>query len=153
MREIQLHRFLDRVTELLEVSGMFKLCTVIRNYTGAEIVITGDEMLLEQVVRNLQINALHAMEKQGILTVVTTISGDGRFAEISFSDTGHGIKESIRHQIFLPFYTTKEKGKGTGLGLYIVKQIIEQHRGYIRVDSEEGRGTTVLIGLPLRSEG
>ncbi|MBA4371592.1 MAG: hypothetical protein C0402_01880 [Thermodesulfovibrio sp.] len=151
MKEIPFHRFLDRVTELLEVSGMFKLCTVVRRYTSAEIVIIGDEMLLEQVVRNLQINALHAMEKQGILTMTTKISGDGRFAEASFSDTGHGIKDSIRHQIFLPFYTTKEKGKGTGLGLYIVKQIVEQHGGYISIDSEEGRGTTVLIGLPLRS--
>lgn len=152
MKEIRLHRFLDRVTELLEVSGILKLCTVVRRYTGEEIIITGDEMLLEQVVRNLQINALHAMEKQGILTMTTNISGDRRFAEVSFSDTGHGVKDSIRHQIFLPFYTTKEKGKGTGLGLYIVKQIIEQHGGYIRLDSEEGRGTTVLIGLPLRSE-
>ncbi len=148
MKAIPLHRFLDRVTELLVVSGMFKMCTVIRNYSGEDIIIHGDEMLLEQVVRNLQINALHAMEKQGILTMATGISADGKFAEISFSDTGHGIRDSIRHQIFLPFYTTKEKGKGTGLGLYIVKQIIDQHSGYIRLDSEEGRGTTVLIGLP-----
>ncbi|MHB8881296.1 MAG: two-component system sensor histidine kinase NtrB [Thermodesulfovibrionales bacterium] len=151
MRGIPLHRFLDRVTELLEVSGMFKLCTVIKKYSNEEITIIGDEMLLEQVVRNLQINALHAMEKQGILTLATWISSDGKFAEVSIADTGHGIRDSIRHQIFLPFYTTKEKGKGTGLGLYIVKQIIEQHGGYIRLESEEGRGTTVLIGLPLRS--
>ncbi|TAN42766.1 MAG: PAS domain S-box protein [Nitrospirae bacterium] len=151
MKEIPLHRFLDRVTDLLEVSGMFKLCTLVRRYAGEEIVVIGDEMLLEQVVRNLQINALHAMEKQGIITMATTISSDKQFAEISFADTGHGIKDSIRHQIFLPFYTTKETGKGTGLGLYIVKQIVEQHGGYIRLDSEEGRGTTVLIGLPLRS--
>ncbi|MBI5100447.1 MAG: PAS domain S-box protein [Nitrospirae bacterium] len=148
MREIHLHRFLDRVTELLEVSGMFKLCTVIKKYMGEEIVIVGDEMLLEQVIRNLQINALHAMEKQGILTVATGVTADGRFAEVLISDSGHGIKDSIRHQIFLPFYTTKEKGKGTGLGLYIVKQIVDRHGGYIRLDSEEGRGTTVLIGLP-----
>ncbi|KKL57759.1 hypothetical protein LCGC14_2232230, partial [marine sediment metagenome] len=51
-------------------------------------------------------------------------------------------------QIFLPFYTTKEKGKGTGLGMYIVKQIVNQHNGYINLESKIGIGTNVTIGLP-----
>ena len=61
----------------------------------------------------------------------------------------HGISDDKRHKIFLPFYTTKEKGKGTGLGMYIAKQIVERHKGSIQLDSEVGTGTIVTIGLPL----
>jgi signal transduction histidine kinase len=56
-------------------------------------------------------------------------------------DTGYGIPDDKRHQIFLPFFTTKEKGKGTGLGMYIVKQVVDQHKGYIHLDSKMGIGT------------
>ena len=66
--------------------------------------------------------------------------------EITVSDTGHGIPEDIRHKIFLPFYTTKQKG--IGLGLAIVQKIIISHSGSIEVESKEGEGTTFRIILP-----
>jgi PAS domain S-box-containing protein len=149
LKPIVISELIDRVTDLLVTSGMFKMCTIIRNYGLGLPKVMADEMLLEQVIRNLEINAIHAMEKQGIMTLSTYLTPDNRNFEFSVSDTGQGIKDNIRHQIFLPFYTTKEKGKGTGLGLYIVKQIIEQHHGYINLESEEGKGTKIIIGIPI----
>ncbi len=68
--------------------------------------------------------------------------------EISICDTGHGIQDDRRHLIFLPFFTTKEKGRGTGLGLYISKRIVEQHEGTIESHSVFGKGTTFTIRIP-----
>jgi two-component system sporulation sensor kinase A len=149
MKPLAINESVEKVTDLLTISGMFKMCTIVKDYGQGLPKIRGDEMLLEQVMTNLEINAVHAMEKQGILTLSTAGTSDGAYVELSVGDTGHGMSENIRHQIFLPFFTTKEKGKGTGLGLYIVKQIVEQHQGYIRLESAEGKGTTMIIGLPV----
>lgn len=149
MKPMVLNSLLDKVTDLLFVSGLLKQYTIVKEYSEDLPLVLGDEMLLEQVVRNLEINAAHAMDNQGILTVNTKFSEDNSHVEFSITDTGHGIPNDRRHQIFLPFYTTKEKGKGTGLGMYIVKQIVEQHKGYIQLKSEVGVGTAVTIGLPI----
>jgi two-component system cell cycle sensor histidine kinase/response regulator CckA len=73
----------------------------------------------------------------------------GKYIEFSVSDTGCGIPKGILNRIFDPFFTTKEKGKGTGLGLASVYGIVKDHRGYITVQSEEGRGTTFTIYVPV----
>lgn len=149
MKAVNINHVIARVTELLFESGVLKLFTISKNIDSALPPVLGDEILLEQVIRNLEINAAHAMGHRGILTLGTMISKDGGHVEFSVSDTGHGIPNDKRSQIFLPFYTTKEKGKGTGLGMYIVKQIVDQHKGYIEIDSIEGKGTTVMIGIPI----
>lgn len=149
MKPFDLHSLLDKVTELLFVSGLLKRYRIVKEYAVSLSQVSGDEMLLEQVVRNLEINAAHAMGDHGVLSLRTNFSEDRSHIEFSIKDTGHGIPDDRRHQIFLPFYTTKEKGKGTGLGMYIVKKIVEQHKGYIRLESEVGVGTTVTIGLPM----
>jgi signal transduction histidine kinase len=123
--------------------------SIVKEYSENLPLVLGDEMLLEQVIRNLEINAAHAMGDQGTLTLNTRASEDKSFVEFSITDTGHGIPDDQRDQIFLPFYTTKEKGKGTGLGMYIVKQIVEQHKGYIQLKSDIGVGTSITIGLPV----
>ena len=101
---------------------------------------------MSQDMINLIMNALHAMEDGGTLRVGLEPEQGG--IKLTVGDTGHGIPKDALPKIFEPFYTTKEFGKGTGLGLTVVKGIIEEHQGTITVDSEESKGTTFTILLP-----
>jgi predicted ATPase/signal transduction histidine kinase len=101
---------------------------------------------LGQVWTNLIHNALHAMNNEGILTI--GIEVDNKYVHISFTDSGKGIEPEHLSKIFTPFFTTKSSGEGTGLGLYIVKKIIDKHNGLIRVASKPGE-TTFTVSLPL----
>ena len=102
---------------------------------------------LNQVFLNILVNAAHAIETQGEITV-TTRSARG-LATVAVHDTGCGIPEGIRNRIFEPFFTTKEVGKGTGLGLSISYDIIKKHGGTLEVESPPGCGTTFTITLPV----
>ena len=102
---------------------------------------------LNQVFLNILVNAAHAIETRGEVTVATR--REGETVAISIRDTGSGIPEEIRSRIFEPFFTTKEVGKGTGLGLSISYDIIQKHGGSISVESAPGEGTTFTIRLPI----
>jgi two-component system, NtrC family, sensor kinase len=106
---------------------------------------------LNQVWTNLVHNALQAMDHKGTLTV--GLRREGEEVAVSISDTGCGIPEEIRSRIFDPFFTTKPAGEGTGLGLDIVRKILDKHQGRIEVDSEVGRGTTFTVRLPIAGAG
>jgi CheY-like chemotaxis protein len=123
-----------------------------------------DAGMVEQVLMNLAVNARDAMAGGGRLRIETaekivtqdlaTLCPDavpGRYVCFSVSDTGGGIPPEIMPRIFEPFFTTKEAGKGTGLGLATVFGIIKQHRGWIHVDNQPGRGVTFRIFLPAGS--
>jgi two-component system, NtrC family, sensor kinase len=105
---------------------------------------------LNQVFMNLLINAGQAIEKQGEIRVKTWYDGSAVYASVS--DTGCGMPASVVERIFEPFFTTKEVGKGTGLGLSITYDIVKTHNGEITVDSEQGKGTTFTVRLPLSEE-
>jgi signal transduction histidine kinase len=111
---------------------------------GAEIMIQADPDQMEQVFINLFHNALEAMSGTGNLKV--EIDSQEANVQIRVSDTGPGIPPDAIERLFEPFFTTKDKG--TGLGLAIVFNIIHKHEGDIRVESEEGKGTTFIITLP-----
>ncbi|OYW00574.1 MAG: hypothetical protein B7Z61_13250 [Acidobacteria bacterium 37-71-11] len=113
----------------------------------AALAIRADRGQLDQVLMNLVVNAADAMPDGGILRVGTGRSADGS-PWVSVSDTGCGIPEAIRDRVFEPFFTTKAPGKGTGIGLSVVRGIVEQHGGAIVLESGVGRGTTVRITLP-----
>jgi len=111
---------------------------------------------LEQVLLNLIINARQAMPRGGRLTLDVRTNPRTQMVEIRISDTGTGIPPERLRLIFEPFYTTKEPDEhghgGTGLGLSVCRQIIEQHHGRIRVESLVGKGSTFTVKLPLRVE-
>lgn len=122
--------------------------------------IKADPTQIQQVIMNLAINAKDAMPEGGILSIETSkarkefgvskgITSDNEFVRLTVSDTGRGIEKEMQTKIFDPFFTTKEKGAGTGLGLYIVHTIVTNHRGYINLYSEPGRGTRFNIYLPV----
>ncbi|MEJ5301483.1 MAG: ATP-binding protein [Thermodesulforhabdaceae bacterium] len=111
-------------------------------------MVRADSMLLHRAFYNLFVNALQAMPKGGELTI--DIKFNGQFCEVRISDTGPGIPDHLKEKIFRPFFTTKEKG--TGLGLAIVKSVIESHGGEVVVESEEGKGTTLIVRLPFNEK-
>jgi len=114
---------------------------------GLPVIMT-DPNQLQQVFLNMIINARDAMADGGTLTI-STEKRDDKWVVIKFADTGCGIPKDKMDKIFKPLFTTKEEGKGTGLGLSITLDIIDRHGGSVEVDSEEGKGTTFSILLPI----
>ena len=123
-----------------------------------------DRGQLEQVVMNLLVNARDAMPDGGTVTLATThvqlsdsslddepVQG-GHYVLLSVSDNGTGMSPETRRRLFEPFYTTKETGQGTGLGLSTAYGIVKQSRGYIFVESQLGQGTTFRVYLPCADE-
>jgi PAS domain S-box-containing protein len=118
--------------------------------------VSGDGAQIGQLVQNLALNACQAMQEEGALTVaaenVTLHTGDvftlpaGRYVRLTVADQGPGIPADELRRVFDPFYSTKPEG--TGLGLSTAYSIARRHGGYISVESQEGRGTTVLVYLP-----
>jgi len=102
---------------------------------------------LNQVFMNLLVNAAHAIENEGIITLRTGTENDHAWVEIS--DTGKGIAAEHQSKIFDPFFTTKPVGKGTGLGLSVSYSIIKKHQGEIQLTSQLGQGTTFRVVLPI----
>jgi two-component system cell cycle sensor histidine kinase/response regulator CckA len=127
--------------------------------------ILGDAGALEQVLLNLVVNARDSMSQGGQLTISTSFASlgaeqrqthpearAGEFVRLSVTDTGCGIPAEILSRIFEPFFTTKEAGKGTGLGLATVRGIVQQHQGWIEVESYEGVGSNFIVYLPARPD-
>ncbi|MFH1007867.1 MAG: ATP-binding protein [Candidatus Latescibacterota bacterium] len=125
----------------------------------------GDAGSLEQVMMNLSVNARDAMPDGGEISIKTqnveadkkssrelSQSHPGKFVCLSFGDNGSGMDQTTMERIFEPFFTTKEVAKGTGLGLSVVYGIIQQHEGWITVESTPGMGTTFRMYLPALSE-
>ncbi|MFZ5993427.1 MAG: response regulator [Thermodesulfobacteriota bacterium] len=128
-------------------------------------IAEADPVQIQQVVMNICINARDAMPNGGRLIIETTNTGldetycnnhhgvlPGRYICIAISDTGIGMSREITERIFEPFFTTKGLGKGTGLGLSVAYAIVKNHRGFINVYSEVGRGTMFKIYLPAGGE-
>lgn len=115
-----------------------------KSYRAENPVITGDQLDIEQVVMNLLNNAIDSIEENGLIEISTDgLHGDR--IKLDIADNGSGIDQKIIEQIFLPFFTTKDPGKGTGLGLYIVKNICEKHSARITCSSSKDTGTTFTI--------
>ena len=136
------------------------------HFTEEPCFVYADQTRIEQVVLNLCVNASQAMtimeegEEGGTLSVSvskeerdSSEGSNSSYACIVISDTGIGMDEDIRTRMFEPFFTTKDKEIGTGLGLSMVYNIVQQHQGIIDVESEPGKGTTMKVFLPYLDEG
>jgi PAS domain S-box-containing protein len=130
-----------------------------------EFIVHGDRGQLEQVLMNLATNSRDAMPNGGRLLIETSrtemnaefpaLHGYGKpgiYLLVTVTDTGRGMDEATRQRIFEPFFSTKASGEGTGLGLSIIYGIVKQHKGFVNVYSEPGKGASFRIYLPLISE-
>ena len=116
---------------------------------AAYIVAPVNAQDLKSVILNLVVNSLDSMDDTGQLTIALTTSGD--YAEMVFADTGCGMSPEVLQNIFEPFYTKSRTGKGTGLGLFISHQIVDQHGGTITATSPgPGCGSTFTVRIPLQ---
>lgn len=141
-----LKRTLQLMTKSLQRSGV----RVVTDF-GPLGICHANQNGLRQVVLNLITNAVQAMPEGGELQLRTRLRIDGR-VQLDVSDTGVGIPPEHLSDIFNPFFTTKEPGQGTGLGLSVVHSVVRRYGGEIRVESEVGRGTTFTIELPCPCE-
>lgn len=139
---------------------------IVQNLEATSLLVKADATEVHQIVMNLCTNAAHAMSpKGGVLTISlaeTRIPAKGespavkksshRYLVLKIKDTGKGIPKDIQEKIFEPYFTTKKTGEGTGLGLAVVKGIIESYQGIIELESEPGRGASFSIYLPAIKE-
>jgi two-component system, NtrC family, nitrogen regulation sensor histidine kinase GlnL len=157
MKASNIHSILDRVLLLNEESARQRGVILARLYDPSLPDVYGSDDQLIQVFLNIIKNAVEAMPTGGRLTIVTrmsdlftTVQADGKKYQlmvVKVSDTGPGIKQEHLQDIFTPFFTTKDRG--AGLGLALSYQIVQEHLGTIRVESQEDEGTTFSVYLPL----
>jgi PAS domain S-box-containing protein len=129
--------------------------------SGEDVTVLGDPTRIHQLLMNLCTNAIQAMGQGGVLEMEVASetleaprkvrSGEiqpGEYVRIMVRDSGHGIAPEVIDRIFEPFFTTKPAGRGTGLGLALVHAVVTEHRGFIEVASELGKGTTFTVWIP-----
>jgi signal transduction histidine kinase len=134
---------------LIRDQKLFMNVQVKKELSEATLAITADRNQMRQVIINLVINALDAMEKEGVLVLRTFPEKEGGTAVLEISDTGKGIAKENRSRIFDPFFTTKELGRGTGLGLSTVYGIVKENLGNIMLKETGPEGTTFRLEMPM----
>jgi len=144
---VDLNRVIDDTIQLLEAQLRNTEIEVVRSYTNDLPLAFGDGPKLQQVLMNLILNARDAMPHGGRLEISTESDEDSAMVEVR--DTGLGIAPEHLAKIYDPFFTTKQIGKGTGLGLAVSYGIVRDHGGHIDVESKLGEGTRFQITLPL----
>lgn len=141
----------DQTIGFLSNEALYRNITLTRDYFDDLPAIQSDSAQLQQVLLNLLNNAIDAVDKEGEITIKTTYDPEKGEVFISFTDTGGGIPAKDLQRVFDPFFTTKRTGQGTGLGLSISYGIVEKLGGRITVESEEGKGSTFTVILPLET--
>ena len=155
-RETSVHKLVSDLVDLLKPQPMMANIKIKPVFEAARDTVWADPNQLKQVFLNIIINAADAMGVEGAsdddarpkaLSIKTKAAKDS--IELRFADTGSGIPEEDLDHIFDPFYTTKEPGKGTGMGLSVCYRIVEGMGGTIRAESTLGKGTTLIVRIPL----
>jgi signal transduction histidine kinase len=166
LRACRINEIIKSALELIEKQLSLKNIKVNRHFGSKLPLILVDQNQIEQVFLNILLNALQAMAKGGMIDITTSAReftevsyGVGRRATdvfrvgetalvIEVKDNGPGISKDILGKVFDPFFTTRPPWEGTGLGLTTARAIIERHKGLITIESEEDKGTTVVVMLP-----
>jgi len=158
---VKIQNVLTQVLKLAHsiIPTNIEICKNVQNNCGS---VMADPTQLHQIIMNLIINAYHAVENKSGKIVVElkevmlengelsdTLLSSGQYAMLSVSDNGTGIEPGMMNEIFEPYFTTKEKDKGTGLGLALVYGIVKKYKGDVKVYSELDKGSTFNIYLPL----
>jgi two-component system, NtrC family, sensor kinase len=162
-QDLNLNELIGRMTTML--GRLLGENIAIESISGnTPLIVNADASMMEQIILNLAVNARDAMPKGGHLSIHSSVrevsEGDcrqnakakkGRFAVVTVSDNGCGIPPEILPRIFEPFFTTKAPDKGTGFGLATVYGIVEQHGGWIEVESQTAKGTHFKVFLPAKA--
>jgi two-component system NtrC family sensor kinase len=148
MSQIDINQIVEKSLYIVEGQSLFQNIRVQKTLATDLPRIVGDGAQLQQVFMNIILNAAEAMDGDGTISITTSHNSSGKYVDIMFQDTGHGIQEEDIKRLFEPFFTTKEVGKGTGLGLAISYSIIQKHNGTIEVSSQTGEGATFTVRLP-----
>ena len=147
---ININNVLDESIEFLKNEARYRNIEIQANYAPDLPLVTTDPTQLQQVFLNMLNNAIDAIGKDGEIIINTKAVANASALSIEITDNGPGIPKELLQKIFDPFFTTKEVGKGTGLGLSISYSIMEKLGGRLMVASEEGKGTTFTMYLPVR---
>ena len=148
-RKVELHEVIEKSLVQVSQSRAFEKIHFRKEFCGESVLI--EDWGLKTVFQNLFDNAHHAMQGAGTITIATR--PNGRYVFISVRDTGSGVAPEYQRRIFQPFFTTKDNGEGTGIGLAICREIVvERSGGEITFESQESKGTTFLIKLPYQKD-
>ncbi|MBU0728755.1 MAG: GHKL domain-containing protein [Proteobacteria bacterium] len=148
--ETDINKIVEETINLLEKEACSNRIIIKREYAEGLPVVRTEATQLQQVFLNILNNAIDAIGSEGVITV-STLQVDGRI-HVQFADTGPGIPEHDTDKIFQPFYTTKEKGKGTGLGLLISRNIMQKMNGDLEVVNREQGGCLFTVSLSLNNK-
>ena len=146
---INLNDVIDKAMEISKHTRNLRLVKVVKDYAKSPIVI-GSTSELTQIITNFVNNGVDAMDAKGELRLST--SSTKKTHTISVTDNGSGMDEATQKKIFDPFFTTKDPGTGTGLGLHVVRKIVEKHGAKLDLKSELGKGTTFTVIFPHKKE-
>lgn len=144
---MELNDLVSEIMSLFRLQSSLIKVEITSELSHGDIRVNVDKNQIHQAIFNIVKNAIEASREGGKVVIKTGISQG--FGVISVIDNGTGMSKEGLANLFVPFFTTKHPGKGTGLGLTIVKTIIDRHNGKLLIESEEGKGTTVKIMLPL----
>jgi signal transduction histidine kinase len=147
--ECHLSRIVKESLYLLEARCAREGITMIHRLEEKLPPVMADPSQLHQVLVNLLVNAIQAMPQGGELTIGTR--SDAQYVYLTVEDAGVGMSPEVQKQLFLPFFTTKDVGQGSGLGLAVVHGIVTAHGGQVRVTSEVGKGSTFEVSVPIEN--
>jgi PAS domain S-box-containing protein len=150
-RPVSLHTVLQRVIRLRQAACRARDIEVVRHYADHAPRVSGDPLLLHQVFLNMVMNAEEAISaagRAGRIEISTAVADSGDRVIATIRDTGEGIPVEALTRIFEPFYTTKDVGQGTGLGLPIAYGIVQEHGGSIAAANDPAGGAVITVELP-----